>query len=105
MSKKLYNKLVRDKIPEIIKSKGGNPVVRQLDEKEYLRCLIDKLKEETAEFESDLSIDELADVQEVILALADAIDRSKEELEEARLEKATRRGAFRKRIYLESVQQ
>ena len=51
--KKIYNKLVRDRIPEIIRGAGKEPVTRVLDEKEYLHELIKKLKEEVAEFESE----------------------------------------------------
>lgn len=58
MNQKKYYKLVRDKIPEIIRANGEVPVTRTLDEEEYLRELIKKLKEETAEFAAETSIEE-----------------------------------------------
>lgn len=99
---KISNKLVRDKIPEIIKANGETPVTRILERPEYLEELIKKLQEECDEFREDRSLEELADIQEVILALADAI-ASREELEKAREAKAKERGAFSHRIYLEST--
>lgn len=103
MSKK-YKKLVRDRIPEIIRANGGKPVTRILDDSEYMRALIKKLKEETAEFEADESLEELADIQEVILALRDALGVSAAELEETRRKKAGKNGGFKEKIYLEGVE-
>lgn len=99
-----YKKLVRDKIPEIIEASGGKPITKTLADDEYLRELIKKLKEETEELAEDNSVEELADVQEVILALCEYLGISKEELERAREQKAKQRGAFKKRIYLEGVE-
>lgn len=101
---KRYNKLVRDKIPEIMIADGAIPVTRVLDEKEYLLELIKKLKEETAEFEADHSLEELADISEVVRALATAIGETTETLETTRQQKALKRGGFEKRIFLESAQ-
>lgn len=100
---KYYNKLVRDKIPEIIRAKGERPVTRVLDGEAYLRALIKKLDEEVAEFKADLSVEELADIQEVVLALADAI-ASRDELEQTRSKKAQKRGTFKDKILLEGVE-
>lgn len=99
---KIYNKLVRDKILEIIEADGKTHKSRILDEKEYLEHLVKKLEEELHEFKQDLSIHELADLQEVILALAGVI-AGREELEKVRVQKAEERGAFEKRIFLESA--
>jgi predicted house-cleaning noncanonical NTP pyrophosphatase (MazG superfamily) len=99
---RVSNKLVRDKIPDIIKSKGETPITRILSEKEYFEELVKKLHEECVEFQEALNIEELADVQEVVLALADVIS-SRTELENIRRAKAEERGAFEKKIYLESV--
>ena len=104
MSHKVYNKLVRDKIPEIIKTDGAKPVTRILNDKEYLDALIEKLKEEIAEFIEDFSAEELADIQEVIYALGDAIGKTHRELEIIRTSKADKNGIFRDRIYLERVE-
>jgi len=104
MSTKIYNKLVRDKIPEIIRADGHEPTTRVLDDETYLEELIRKLAEEYEEFKAELSVEELADLQEVILALADAI-ASREELEKVRAEKAAKRGAFQDKIYLKEVKE
>lgn len=98
-----YNKLVRDKIPEIIRASGQEPKTRILDKAEYLEALIEKLGEEYEEFKIDRNVDELADIQEVILALADAMNISHSQLAKAYSKKALERGAFKKRIFLEEV--
>lgn len=100
--KKTYNKLVRDKIPEIIRADGLEPSMRILDDDEYLAELVKKLREELAEFESDQSLEELADIAEVVLALADVLG-GRAELEKTRKEKSAKRGGFKKKIYLENV--
>lgn len=99
----VYNKLVRDKIPMIIESDGKQAITRLLDDKEYLIELIKKLEEETEEFKQDMNVEELADIQEVILALVVAIGASKAQLEQTRSQKATSRGSFSKKIYLKEV--
>jgi predicted house-cleaning noncanonical NTP pyrophosphatase (MazG superfamily) len=100
---KSYKKLVRDKIPEIIQTNGKKPTTRILDDKEYLEALIQKLKEEVTEFEADHSIEELADIKEVTIAIREAIGIHAGELEDARRKKANTNGRFKKRIYLEHV--
>lgn len=67
-----YNKLVRDKIPEIILAQGEKPVTRVLEDAEYLACLEQKLREETAEYLESGKLDELADIMEVVYALCEA---------------------------------
>ena len=104
MSKQVYNKLVRDRIPEIIAADGKLAKTRILNKEEYLAELIKKLGEEYEEFKQDQVIDELADLQEVILALADALNFSPQELAKAVSMKTLKRGAFKKRIFLESVE-
>lgn len=99
----VHNKLVRDKILEIIEQAGDTPVSRVLNDEEYLVELVRKLGEESEEFKADLSIEELADIQEVVLALADVI-ASRAELENVRAEKVTKRGGFEKRIFLERTE-
>lgn len=99
-----YQKLVRDKIPEIIEASGKKPITRRLEPAEYLEALITKLGEEYEEFKADQNVEELADLQEVILALADALDISHGDLAKAYSKKNLERGAFKKRIYLESVE-
>lgn len=99
-----YKKLVRDKIPEIIRKNGGEPVARVLNEKEYLKELIKKLKEEVAEFEEEPSAEELADIKEVTIAIREALGIHAGELEDVRRKKARTNGRFKKRIYLEDVE-
>lgn len=100
---KLYNKLVRDKIPEIIKADGEKPITRKLSNIEYLDELVKKLREEIGEFEANHSLEELADVQEIVLAIIDALKIQRKDLEKARKQKAKARGGFSKRIFLEKV--
>ncbi len=100
-----HNKLIRDKIPEIIESSGRTPVIRTLDDTEYLTELDRKLNEECAEYQADKSLEELADMLEVIYAIAEARGHSPEELERVRAEKAAKRGGFKKRIFLEMVEE
>lgn len=99
-----YKKLVRDNIPDIIKAKGDVPVTRIMDDDEYFKELVAKLSEEVDEFKEAYDLKELADIQEVILALAQAIGSSPEELEAVRAEKAAKNGGFKQKIYLESVE-
>lgn len=99
-----YKKLVRDKIPEIIQKGGSTPKISILDEKAYFKELVMKLKEEVAEFEDEPSVEELADIKEVLIALREAMGIRAGDLEEFRRKKATKNGRFKKRIYLEGVE-
>lgn len=96
----LYNKLVRDKIPQIIRDQGEIPNIRILDDTEYLQCLERKLDEETGEFHADKNPEELADILEVVFTLADCIGCSRQELMEIYQRKHDARGGFSQRIYL-----
>ena len=98
-----YDKLVRDRIPEIITATGKICVTETLSEEAYLQKLDAKLDEELAEYHADQNIEELADLLEVIRACAVARGSSVEELERIRAEKAEKRGGFEKRILLKSV--
>lgn len=100
-----YNKLVRDRIPEIIEASGKTCKTTVLDDAEYL-CMIDaKLDEELAEYHKDQNIEELADLLEVVRAAALARGYTVEELEQVREQKATKRGAFQNRILLIEVEE
>jgi len=99
-----YNKLVRDKIPEIIAADGKKAVTRTLDDKEYLKELIKKLKEEAVEFEAEPSAEELADLKELLIAIREAMGLHAGELEDIRRQKAATRGRFKKKIFLERVE-
>ena len=98
-----YNKLVRDKIPEIIKSKGKTPTTHTANDQEYWQKLKEKLREEVDEFIQEDNKEELSDVLEVIYAICDQKDISKEELELIRKNKAEQRGSFKDKIILEEV--
>ena len=100
----VYNKLVRDKIPEIIMKSGKTAHCHVLDNNEYIAELDRKLNEECAEYQSDKSIEELADMLEVMYAIAEVKGYSVAELERVRLEKAEKRGGFSERIFLEQVE-
>ena len=99
----VYNKLVRDRIPEIIKSSGKSCTTEILSAEDYLRMIDAKLDEELAEYHKDPNIEELADLLEVIRAAAIARGYSTEDLERVRAEKAAKRGGFEKRILLKEV--
>jgi len=76
-----YNKLVRDKIPEIIKDNGNIPITHIASNEEYKEKLKTKLKEEVNEFLEESNKEELADILEVIYAICDFYEIDKEELE------------------------
>lgn len=98
-----YDKLVRDKIPDIIETSGKKCVTSVLSEEEYLKKIDEKLAEELEEYYKDRNLEELADLVEVIYAAVKARGYTLEELELCRKKKADERGAFEKRILLESV--
>lgn len=101
--KKTYNKLVRDRIPDIIEAQGKTCVVEILSDEEYLRMVDAKLDEELAEYHTDQNIEELADLLEIIFAAAAARGCTREQLEEVRAQKAEERGGFEKKLLLKEV--
>ena len=101
---KVYNKLVRDKIPEIIEDDGKTCKTRILSDEEYIASLETKLNEEGAEYQEDKNLEEMADVLEVLQAICIARGYSLEELEELRAKKASERGGFADKIFLEYVE-
>ena len=79
----VYNKLVRDKIPDIIKKNGENPIIRVLQDVEYKIELEKKLKEELAETLASSGndrIEELADMLEVMISLANLEDKTLDDI-------------------------
>lgn len=100
---KKYDKLVRDKIPEIIKSTGVVPVIHIATDDEYEQKLKAKLQEEVSEFLEDSNAEELADILEVIYAFCDLRNIDKDTLEHLRKEKAEERGGFRDKIILDET--
>ncbi len=100
-----YQKLVRDKIPEIIEKDGKQSVCSILSNEDYLELLDKKLSEELGEYLESKSMEELADLLEVMMAVAKARGSSIEEVETIRKKKAEKRGGFEKRILLEEVRE
>ena len=103
MTTKIYNKLVRDNIPAIIKAKGAACETEILSDADYLHLLDAKLDEELTEYHQDQNIEELADLMEVIYACAKARGYTVAELEALRAEKAAKRGGFDRKILLKTV--
>ena len=97
---KIYNKLVRDKIPEIIKANGRECDIEIVANEEKYKLLEAKLQEEVNEFLEDKNLEELADVMEVLFGLADSLGYSEEELLKARDKKRVERGGFKDGIVL-----
>jgi predicted house-cleaning noncanonical NTP pyrophosphatase (MazG superfamily) len=102
--KKVHNKLVRDRIPEIIAADGKQANTRILDKKEYRKELIKKLQEEAKELAENPSAEELADIKELVIAIREILGIRAGELEDIRRKKAAKNGRFKKRILLESVE-
>jgi len=98
---KIYNKLVRDNIEKIMISNGAKPITRILSDEEYQKELDKKLLEEVKEYLESGEIEELADIEEVILAILNTKGQKKENLEEIRKNKVLKRGAFKKKLFLE----
>ncbi len=100
---KVFNKLVRDKIPEIIEKDGRTCKTHILTDEEYIVALEEKLNEEVAEYQKDKNLEEMADVLEVLQAICLARGYSLDELEALREKKANSRGGFSKKTFLEST--
>jgi len=95
------SKLVRDKIPEIIRKNGEEPKIRIANDKEYWEKLKNKLKEEVDEYIESENEEELADIYEVLHAIYDLKKIDKNRLAEIRKNKSNERGKFEKKIILE----
>ena len=95
-----YNKLIRDRIPDMIRQNGETPVVRVLGDEEYRHCLERKLDEEVEEFHQDRNLEELADILEVVNALAESLGADREELLEVYRRNNQQRGGFGERYFL-----
>lgn len=101
---KIYNKLVRDKIPQVIESSGKKCDIHIAGKEEKTLLLEEKLKEEVGEYLQDKNLEELADVLEVLVGLANELGYSEEELFRKRVEKKEERGGFIEGVVLERVE-
>ena len=99
----VHNKLVRDRIPEIIEASGKTCVTEVLPQNAYIQALDAKLNEELAEYQQSKSLEELADLLEVMGAVVKARGYTWDDLTCVRKEKRTQRGAFDQRILLKEV--
>jgi len=97
---KQYNKLVRDRIPEILVGLGKKHIIQTLDQSDVVPALTLKLCEETEEFVQSGQVEELADLLEVIYALSRAKGMSPTELEAVRSRKCHERGGFEQGYFL-----
>ena len=98
-----YHKLVRDFIPNIIEADGKSCIYETLSDEDYIYLLDQKLNEELTEYQDSKSLEELADILEVIQAIVKARGWTLEELERIRANKAAKRGGFKKKILLKEV--
>ena len=99
----IHNKLVRDRIPEIIEASGKTCVTEVLPKDAYIQALDAKLNEELAEYQQSKSLEELADLLEVMGAVVKARGYTWDDLTRVRKEKRAQRGAFEQRIFLKEV--
>ena len=95
-----FNKAIRDKIPEIIQKDVHTCNIQTLSDEKFLVEIEKKLSEEVAEYQNDKNPEELADILEVIYAIAQLKGISKEELEKIRIKKLQDRGGFEKNLFL-----
>ena len=98
-----YDKLIRDKIPEIIKHSGKEPITDMIPEDELPGALDRKLMEEMQEYLESRSVEEMADILEVLHGIANNMGISWDEVESARVRKRDERGGFEKGIRLIEV--
>lgn len=98
-----YNKLFRDRIPEIIEKDGKTCICETLSREQYIAMLDAKLNEELAEYQQSKALEELADLLEVMDAVVKARGYTWEQLTDIRKKKKEERGGFEKRILLKEV--
>lgn len=100
---KFYDKLVRDRIPEIIESSGNKCDIEVVSDEVALEYLYKKLEEEVSELLEDKNLDEIADVMEVLFAIGEKYGYNEKDILSRRIEKRYNRGGFEKNIILKST--
>ena len=100
-----YNKLIRDNNVKLMEDKGCKVTYEILDDKRYGQELDKKLQEEVSEYLADYSVEEMADVMEVIYAMLDFRGITMEEVEKVRLNKRNLKGVFKNKIFLKDVEE
>ena len=107
MNRKTYNKLIRDKIPEIIKKNGANPKISVLEKEQFKNALKEKLVEEAKELleakTDDEILNELSDVLQLVESIALNNDTTLAKVEKQKEKKKVERGGFDKKLFLEYV--
>lgn len=107
MSRKTYNKLIRDKIPEIIKKDNAIPKISILDDEQFSSALKEKLIEEAKELQEAKTqeeiLNELSDVLELVESIATNNKLTISEVEKQKLAKKEKRGGFENKLFLEYV--
>ncbi|MGD6831022.1 nucleoside triphosphate pyrophosphohydrolase [Sutcliffiella halmapala] len=105
----VYNKLVRDNIPQIIEATGKKFTTRILNDQEFIKHLKQKCYEELDEYcaanTNEEAVEELADLMEIIRSLAKYHGLSMEEIEKIRQGKAVKRGEFEEKVFLVEVEE
>ena len=102
--KRIYNKLVRDNIPQLIKESGRDCTSRILNEKEYYDALLDKIVEEIEEYRISGNEEELADVYEVLDCLVQLKEYEPMHIDYLQLIRREKRGSFKDRVLLIDVE-
>ncbi|GIM32442.1 nucleoside triphosphate pyrophosphohydrolase [Paraclostridium bifermentans] len=100
---KVYDKLVRDRIPEIIESSGNKCEIEVVSDEVALEYLYKKLNEEVSELLEDKNLDEIADVMEVLFAIGSKYGYSEEDILNRRNEKRDSRGGFESNLILKKT--
>lgn len=100
-----YEKLVRDRIPDLIKESGRQYSARVLDDASYQDALIEKVMEEVQEFRKTGNEEELADLYEVLDCLVEFMDYEPMHIDYLRMKKKEARGSFKKRYFLVEVEE
>lgn len=101
---KVYNKLIRDRIPEIIEASGKKANIEIMNDSDYLKALNSKLQEELDEYNEDQDVNELADLIEVAYAIIEHKGMSIDEFEQIQVKKKEERGGFKEKLLLLSVE-